>query len=94
MFGLFNYGVTSRLRGKFCGSGKNEPVFRDAVVTCCLACFRIYGGAAGKFNAKRLRDYRQRLAGETDSAMDVDVPEANIDEGPRAEMGGTQRDLD
>ena len=55
-----------RLRGKFCGSGKTLPEFRDDDVTCCLACFRIYGGAAGKFNAKKLRDYRQRLTEETD----------------------------
>ena len=41
-------------------------MFRDGDVTCCLACFQIYGGAAGKFNAKKLRDYRQRLAEETE----------------------------
>ena len=51
-----------RLRGKFCGSGKTLPEFRDDDVTCCLARFEIYGGDAGKFNAKKLRNYRRRLA--------------------------------
>ena len=40
------------------------PQFLDDAAVCCLACVQIYAGEAGKFSAKKLRAYRQRLAAE------------------------------